>query len=85
MPAPDEQAPVFRRYDAHKNLLLPPNLNDWLPEDHLAHFISEIVEESLDLTPLIDRYRNAEGGQPAVHPKMLTKLLVYGYATGVRS
>ncbi len=80
-----ERAPVFRHYDPKQNLLLPPNLDDWLPEDHLARFISEIVEESLDLSPLIDHYHNAEGGHPALHPKMLTKLLVYGYAIGVRS
>jgi transposase len=81
----EERAPVFSRYDPKQNLLLPPNLEDWLPEEHLARFISEIVEESLDLSPLIDRYHNAEGGHPALHPKMLTKLVVYGYAIGVRS
>ena len=85
MPAAEKREPNFRRYDAHQNLLLPPNLDEWLPEEHLARFISEIVEESLDLTPLIDHYSNQEGGQPAVHPKMLTKLLVYGYSIGVRS
>jgi transposase len=85
MPHSEERAPVFSPYDSQQSLLLPPNLNDWLPEEHLARFISEIVEESLDLSPLIDRYRNAEGGHPALHPKMLTKLLVYGYAIGVRS
>jgi transposase len=81
----EELAPVFSRYDSKQHLLLPPNLEDWLPEEHLARFISEIVEESLDLSPLIDRYHNAEGGHPALHPKMLTKLVVYGYAIGVRS
>jgi transposase len=85
MPPPEERAPVFRRYDPKQSLLLPPDLDEWLPEEHLARFISEIVEESLDLSPLIDRYHNAEGGHPALHPKMLTKLLVYGYAIGVRS
>ena len=81
----EERAPVFDPYDSQQNLLMPLNLSEWLPEEHLARFISEIVEESLDLSPLIDRYRNARGGHPAVHPKMLTKLVVYGYATGVRS
>ncbi len=85
MPSTEERAPVFTRYDPKQSLLLPPNLDDWLPEEHLARFISEVVEESLDLSPLIDRYQNAEGGHPALHPKMLTKLLVYGYAIGVRS
>ena len=81
----EEHAPVFSHYDPKQRLLLPPNLDEWLPEEHLARFISEVVEESLDLSPLIDRYNNAEGGHPAVHPKMLIKLLVYGYAIGVRS
>ncbi|MGC2035433.1 MAG: IS1182 family transposase [Thermoplasmata archaeon] len=85
MPPSEERAPVFSRYDPKQSLLLPPDLNEWLPEEHLARFISEIVEESLDLSPLIDRYHNAEGGHPALHPKMLTKLLVDGYAVGVRS
>lgn len=85
MSSAEKREPNFRRYDPHQNLLLPPNLDDWLPEEHLARFISEIVEESLDLSPLIDRYANQEGGQPAVHPKLMTKLVVYGYAIGVRS
>lgn len=86
MPPTEERAePVFAKYDAQQTVLLSPNLNDWLPEEHLARYISEVVEESLDLSPLLDRYRNASGGHPAVHPKMLVKLLVYGYAIGVRS
>jgi transposase len=86
MPPNEERAPaVFEDYDPHQTVLLSPNLNDWLPEEHLARYIADVVEESLDLAPLLDRYRNASGGHPAVHPKMLTKLLVYGYATGVRS
>jgi len=84
-PTEERASPVFSPYDTNQSLLLPPNLNDWLPEEHLARFISEVVEESLDLSPLIERYRNAEGGHPALHPKMLTKLIVYGYAIGVRS
>jgi transposase len=81
----EEHAPIFARYDPEQNLLIPPSLDEWLPEEHLARFNSEVVEESLDLTPLLEGYHNAEGGHPAVHPKMLTRLLVYGYAIGVRS
>jgi hypothetical protein len=51
MPPSDEHAPLFTRYDPQQNLLLPPSLDEWLPEEHLARFISEIVEESLDLAP----------------------------------
>lgn len=85
MPSSKKRAPNFRPYDPHQSVLLSPNLDEWLPEEHLARFISEVIEESLDLSPLIDRYANQDGGQPAVHPKMLTKLVVYGYAIGVRS
>jgi hypothetical protein len=51
----EEHAPALSRYEPRQNLLLPPNLDDWLPEEHLARFISEIVDESLNLSPLIDR------------------------------
>jgi transposase len=84
-PTEERAPPVFEDYDPNQTVLLSPNLHDWLPEEHLARYISEVVEESLDLAPLLERYRNASGGHPAVHPKMLTKLLVYGYAIGVRS
>src|SRR5438270_10808941 len=47
----EERAPVaktFRPYDPHQVLLLPPSLDEWLPEGHLARFVSELVEEALD-------------------------------------
>ena len=62
--------------------LLPPSLNDWLPANHLARFVSEIVSQ-LDLTALKEAY--AGRGSTAYHPEMLLSLLVYGYAVGVFS
>ena len=64
----------FRRYDNHQTLLLPPDLQDWLPEDHLARFISDVVDNEIDLTQFLEGYDNAEGGTPAFHPAMMLKL-----------
>lgn len=72
----------FRRYDPHQNLLLPPSLEDGLPEDHLARFISEFVDTQIDLTLFSHGYDNAEGGNPAFHPALLQKLWLYGYCIG---
>jgi len=80
MPAPKK---TFRRYDPDQMLLLPPDLRDWLPEDHLAYFISDVVEE-LDLAPVYARYVPAPG-YPPYDPKMLFKLLAYAYSIGLRS
>jgi len=61
--------------------LLPPNIDDWLPKDHLARFIVEVVKE-LDLSN-IHKEHGGQGGSIAYHPEMLLSLLFYGYATGV--
>ncbi len=72
----------FKPYDPDQLFLLPPALRDWLPEEHLALFISDVVDE-LDLSPIFSQYEQGEErGQPPYHPAMMTKLLVYGYATG---
>ena len=62
--------------------LLPPSVQDWLPEKHLARFVVEIVDQ-LDLNPLLTRYEG--GGKQPYHPAMLLALLFFGYATGVFS
>ena len=72
----------FITYDRETDFLLPPSLNDWLPANHLARFVAEIVCQ-LDLTALKEAY--AGRGSSAYHPEMLLALLVYGYATGVFS
>jgi len=62
--------------------LLPPSVGDWLPKDHLARFVVDIVDQ-LDLSALTRQYRGA--GSAAYHPAVMLGLLVYGYATGVYS
>jgi len=73
---------TFRQVDRETLFLLPPSLEDWLPEDHLARFIVEIVAQ-LDLSLIKGVY--AGRGSKAHHPEMLLALLFYGYATGVFS
>jgi transposase len=62
--------------------LLPPSVEDWLPKDHLARFVVDIVDQ-LDLSALTRQYRGA--GSAAYHPSVMLGLLIYGYATGVYS
>lgn len=73
---------MFVNYQQDQQFLLPPNLEELLPKDHLARMVNEIVE-SLDLGSIKKRYTDL--GRPAYHPKMLIKALFFGYATGVRS
>ena len=75
----------FRRHDdPNQGFLLPPSPRDWLPQGHLAWFISDTVDQ-LNLDALLDRYRECGKGELAYDPRILLKLLVYGYATGVVS
>lgn len=77
-------AKTFRPYVPEQDLLLPPSLRDWLPEDHLVYFVSDVVDQ-LDLSAIESVYEEEERGQPPYHPRMMTKLLVYGYCVGVFS
>lgn len=71
-------------YEPQQMLLLPEAIQDWLPEGHLAHFISDAVD-MLDLSAFHARYdKDGPRNQP-FHPAMMVKVLVYGYATGVFS
>ena len=72
----------FRDVDRQTAFLLPPSVDEWLPEKHLARFVVEVVE-ALDLRVLSGSYRGS--GSASYHPSMLLGLLVYGYATGVFS
>ncbi|MBI3934327.1 MAG: IS1182 family transposase [Acidobacteria bacterium] len=75
----------FREYQPEQALLLPPSLDDWLPEGHLARFISEVVGE-LDLGPIYQSYEEKDGrGQAAYQPLMMWKVLFYGYCMGIAS
>ena len=77
-------AKKFRSYDQHQSFLLPPSLDDWLPAEHTARFVSEVVDDMLDLTAIYASYTNATGAPP-FDPRMMLKLVVYAYSTGVTS
>ena len=72
----------FVSVDRDTAYLLPPSVQDWLPENHLARFVVEIVER-IDLGKLTTAYRGR--GSDAYHPAMMVGLLFYGYATGIFS
>ncbi len=75
---------TYRAYLPEQTLRLAPNLRDWLPTSHLAYFVSELVDE-LDLSAIESHYEAETRGRPPYHPRLLVKLLVYGYCVGVRS
>ena len=85
-----ERAPVgaektFRAYDAEQVLLMAPVLQDWIPDGDLAHFVSDLVESgALDLSGIYASYED-ERGYPPYDPRLMVKLLIYGYANGVVS
>ena len=74
--------PNFIQADRKTDYLLPPSVDDWLNEDHLARFVVEVIDQ-LDLSKLTRQY--AGRGSKAHHPATLLAILVYGYATGVFS
>ena len=74
----------FREYNPNQDFLLPPSLREWLPSDHLANFISDVVD-TLDLSEITNAYDNSQGGQAPFHPVLMTKLLLYAYCVGVPS
>src|SRR2546426_8321178 len=74
----------YRTYLPEQELLLPPSLREWLPEDHLVYFVSEVIDQ-LDLSAIHAVYEKEKRGQPPYDPRLMTKLLVYGYCTGVFS
>jgi len=61
---PAGRSKVFRRYDRDQSFLLPPSLDDWLPQDHTARFVAEVVDELLDLSVIYDSYVEASGALP---------------------
>ena len=74
----------YRAYLPNQDLLLPPSLREWLAEDHLVYFVSDVVDQ-LDLSAIHAAYGEEKRGQPPYDPRLMTKLLVYGYCTGVFS
>jgi transposase len=73
-------AKTFRPFDRDQMLLMPPSLADWVPEDHLARFVSDLVE-TLDLRAIEETY-SEERGYPPYHPRMMVAVLLYAYCTG---
>ncbi len=74
----------FLRGDRDQAYLLPPDLRDWLPADHLAWFVLDVTDQ-LDLGPFLLGYRADGHGHTSYDPKLLLGVLLYGYAIGVRS
>ena len=72
----------FRNFDRRTLFLLPPSVDEWLPETHSARFVEEVID-ALDVSAMSNSYRGS--GSASYHPKLLLGLLVYGYATGVFS
>jgi len=77
-------AKTYKTYLPDQDLLLPPSLRDWLPENHLAYCVSDVVDQ-LDLAAIEAVYEEEDRGQPPYHPRMMTKILLYGYCVGVFS
>lgn len=74
----------FRDWNVGQGWLLPPSVLDLVPADHMAHFVRDVVREDLDLSTILDSYRE-ERGQPPYHPVMMTALLLYTYCQGIYS
>ena len=68
--------------DRNQQYMFPPSIDDWLPENHLARFVVDVVSQ-LDLRSISELYK--AGGSKAYHPEVLLSLLFYGYTTGVYS
>jgi transposase len=77
-------AKTYRPYLPEQDFLLPPSPRDWLPEGHLAYFVSDLVDQ-LDLSAITKVYEAEDRGYPPYHPVMMTKVLVYAYCVGVFS
>jgi len=74
---------TFRPYEPDQVYLMPASLQEWLSKDHLAYFISDVVDH-LDLSAIMSRYQE-ERGYPPYHPAMMVKVLLYAYCVGVPS
>ena len=74
----------FRPWNIDQTLLLPPNVQDFVPKGHVSRFIVELVRESLDLREITGSYVSGLG-QPPFDPRMMVALLLHGYASGLYS
>jgi len=73
---------TYLPFEPRQKYLLPPSLEEWLPEGHLAYFVQDVVSE-LNLKVIFDYYERDRAGAPPHHPQMMVALLVYGYCVGV--
>jgi len=72
----------FRPINRDMDFLMPPSVDEWLPQRHLARFVAEVIE-GLDLRAMTGSYRGS--GEASYHPRLLLGLIIYGYATGIFS
>jgi transposase len=77
-------AKTFRPWDVEQRWLLPPSVNELVPDGHLAHFVRETFRDELDLSAVMSEYEE-ERGFPPFHPVMMSALLLYAYCQGVYS
>jgi len=78
------QAKTFRPYRPTQLFLVPPSIDEWLPQDHQARFVGEAVDELLDLDQIYASYPSTQGAPP-YDPAMMLKILLWGYSSGVTS
>ena len=74
----------FKPYQPNQLFLLPPDMKQWLPEDHLVYFVMDVVSQ-LDLGAIYRCYDGSKGGQPPFDPRMMVALLFYSYCIGLPS
>lgn len=75
-------APVFKEYDRNQATFLPPSLDELIDCTHMVRFVDHVIDQ-MDLTPIVDTYKG--GGTSSYHPRMMLKILVYGYVERVHS
>jgi transposase len=75
-------AKTFRDWDIEQLMMFPPSVEDFVPEEHVAHFVRNTVCEALDLSAICNCY-SQERGYPAYHPVMMTALILYAYCQGI--
>lgn len=75
---------TYRPWDPNQQYLLPPSVQDWLPENDLVYFLLDTVNE-LDISAITQKYEQEKRGFPPFHPRMMAALLVYAYCRGVLS
>ncbi len=73
---------TYRSWNPNQQWLLPPSVQDWLPENDLVYFILDTVNE-LDISAITQKYEQENRGFPPYHPRMMVALLIYAYCRGI--